>query len=143
MTIKLIKALKNRLMFVITIALFYPVLIDAFYKTSSDPTAATKNILIWGAIVSILLINYVILELAEIRAVWVLKTVNVLLLFEILAFIPVLFMFSQGDKVIYFWTMIFYGADLLYLFFSPAIVTFLLLIDPVKDWFAYILDSIK
>jgi len=57
--------LQQRLQFVITIFLFFPVILDALYKQANNYSDFNKTILSWGLTISVLILDYILLEFVK------------------------------------------------------------------------------
>lgn len=83
--------LEKRLQFVITIALFFTVILDAIFKLAPNNFNSNQIVLLWGASVAALLVDYIVLELAENKLKpWVYKYTNRLLLADVAMFVVLL-----------------------------------------------------
>lgn len=91
--------LKKRLEFIITLALFFPVVLDAIYKATPDESKSGSIILLWGIVIAVLILNYLFVELRKGKMLdWVIKYADRLLVLEVVTFIPVLFVLAATQR---------------------------------------------
>ena len=93
-----IQNIKDRIQFVAVLTLFFPTLIDAL-GAGSEQIQSNSSILMWGVVITALIANYLIIEImgSALKA-WLIKWVNILLLINVAAFIPVLFVLAAVQK---------------------------------------------
>ena len=90
------KALRDRLQFTITLALFFPVILDSLLGFGSEPVASKEMILKWGVVIAALIFDYLIIEIKDWKVNEKLVTsLNRLLLMEILMFAVICFVFAS------------------------------------------------
>ncbi len=91
------KDLENKLQFIITLSLFFPVLLYAIF----DNKGASQATLKWGTVVIFLIFNYLYLNLLKSELPKkIIKWLDILLDINIVFFIPLIFSFSFQIKYI-------------------------------------------
>ncbi len=132
------KNLKERLQFVFVLSLFFPTTLEALFSHSTD-ASLTKNIAIWGFVIASLVIIYLYVEIrAEKMPMWLMSSVNNLLLFYIALFIPVLGIIAAvhtGSISSSF--LLPFGMSIASLLLLPPLVAFLLMCIAalsIGDW---------
>ncbi len=82
---KAIKILKDRFQFLVVIAMFFPIILEALFKmTASDLDFFYKNLLSYGIIIFFFICSYILIELLQKYFLpWIVSVVNWLLLFTI------------------------------------------------------------
>lgn len=89
------KDLENKLQFVITLTLFFPVLMSALFEINT----ANEIILKWGRVVIFLILNYLYLNLLKPELTSkIIKWIDLLLDLNIFLFIPLILSFSVQTK---------------------------------------------
>lgn len=95
--------LEKRLQFVITIALFFTVILDAMFKLAPNKFDSNQIILMWGSSIAVLLIDYIFLEIVGNKFKdWVYKYTNLLLLVDVGMFAVLLVInaaVSNGENI--------------------------------------------
>ena len=90
---------QNRLQFTMIMVLFFPSFLSYLFPPEKISDLANIGIG-WGSIIAILVLVYIAIELMKVFKVnihrkWIANSVNFLLLFEIAAFLPLLFIGSM------------------------------------------------
>lgn len=93
---QMITKVRNRLQFVMVLALFYPVMLDAFYRSMEQEFAGSFTLLKWGAVIATITLNYIFFEIIAAQlSQRSLKFIDFLMLLEIGAFVPVFIVFGM------------------------------------------------
>ena len=125
-----LRNLKDRIQFVAVLTLFFPTLIDAL-GAGSEQMQSNSSILMWGIVITALIANYLIIEImgADLKG-WLIKWVNILLLINVAAFIPVLFVLAavQKESISAFYIAPF-SAGLIGTMTLPVLILILFVID--------------
>lgn len=112
------------------LTLFFPTLIDAL-GAGSEQMQSNSSILMWGIVITALIANYLIIEImgADLKG-WLIKWVNILLLINVAAFIPVLFVLAavQKESISAFYIAPF-SAGLIGTMTLPVLILILFVID--------------
>ena len=95
--------LKPRFQFLVTIALFFPVLLEPLFKQSGNSESSINKIMLyWGLEVAILIVSYILLECTK---KWsserIFKLVNISLFANLGSFAIVLFIFAAMQNTMY------------------------------------------
>ncbi len=89
------KVLKDRLQFVITLALFFPVVLDSLLGLGSNPSNSNETVLKWGVVIAALIFDYLVIEIKEFEINKKLEVIlDKLLLIEIFMFALISFIFA-------------------------------------------------
>ena len=129
---KNIERFKQRFQFLVTITLFFPVLMDALFKEVNNVLDINKTMLSWGAIIAVLIFDYILLECTKKFIFgWISKLINISLFINIGSFAIVFYTFAklqQTGLILGFLTPLFIVAmkSLLYI---PIIVGAILFLN--------------
>ncbi len=123
------KILKDRLQFAITLALFFPVVLESLFRLGTDPIEPETMTLRWGLVIAALILSYFVIEIKEFKiherlAVYLDK----FLLLEIFIFSLLCFIFASLAQngylsVLYTWI---FKISLLGVIFIP--ITFFIIL---------------
>ena len=131
--------ISKRLQFMVTLSFFFPVLLQAFLNTAPNPPKASALILGWGLVIAFFILSYLLVEITESFYPWVLRSVNILLLLQIFAFVVIIYAFAKGDTQLDFASTLLYGPNYLGIIYIPALVFLLLLINPaLAAWRSFV-----
>lgn len=131
---EIFESIEKRFHIVITSALFFPAIWERVLKiASSDAVAVSNEVLSFGVVIAVLLINYLIFEVSKkYHSIFFLKAIRFFLLLILAAFI-ILFIFlatlKSGPMI--GWQEYLYGASLGATFLIPIFLLFLFMGTPV------------
>lgn len=124
--------IEKRLQLVMVLVLFFPVLLDALYKSVSDELSASHMILKWSIVIVVLVLSYLCYEGIKDRIlVWVARWTNILLLLEVALFTPVFLGLALFDQTPSLLNLIAYDIGLLGVMSLPFGIFIILLINMV------------
>ena len=122
------KSLQDHFQFLVILILFLPTIANALYGGSTAQLDANKQMLTWGAVIAVLVADYLLMEILKHRLIWsVGKWVDRLVLLNVAASAPVFYiMAAYGSTEIKGEAGIIFFFSLLLLMFMP-LVNFILL----------------
>lgn len=125
--------LKSRFQFLVTIALFFPILLESLFKQGgSSESSINKIMLYWGLEVAILIVSYILLECTK---RWsserIFKLINISLFANLGSFAVVLFIFAAMQNTMYLSYFYFYvfGTAFPAILVIPSIIFSVLVIN--------------
>lgn len=125
--------LKSRFQFLVTITLFFPILLEILFKEGGSPeTNINKIMLYWGLEVAILIVSYILLECTE---KWgskiTFKLTNISLFANLGSFAVVLFVFAgiQNTMYISYYYLFLFGTAFPAILVIPTIIFMLLVFN--------------
>lgn len=126
----LINQLRKRLEFVFVLVLFFPVLLASLFNIS-NAGSGDNHVLSWGAVISLLIIVFVTLEFSQkYNSIFALKAINILLISQIIAFIPHIYILAQYKvATLYFPTTLVIFISTLLVYLIPLVVIVVMVLD--------------
>ena len=92
---KLVEKIRQRFQFLATISLFFPLLLDALLKEGNNLNNLNKVALGWGAVIAVLIIDYIFLEYVKKQTYSIIpKLVNFLIFLNLGAYVIIFIMFA-------------------------------------------------
>lgn len=122
------KSLNERFQFVMTLVLFYPVMLQAVLGISAAADG-NKTVLEYGLVIGILVLDYLFLEVIKTRILPIIaRYTDLLLLLELVAFIPVYYVLAylQSHPTVSVIYGVAFGDGALAILIVPFIIAFLL-----------------
>ena len=133
---EVLSEIESRLQLVITMAMFFPTLIYAFFKFAGEAEQQTnETVLAFSTSVATYLISYILFQLfkRKFKSALFLKWLNSLLLIGIVTFIPIILFLTVSKAItLTFFSGLYFLASLFAMAMAPVVV--LLLIASYKLW---------